>query len=196
MKITRYAIGPSQVPVDFLADPDGVWEFDGLVEAAGFDPDQRGIAVGALIKAFRGHPPGSAVVAEVFGARVAGGAVSAAGASSREGAASLNGSAPRYSITGRYFAIVECEDVQPAVAVSSAVVSSSFAVSTISVSSPAVLSATAVSPDDALLAAPPTIVGPLSYIGARAVPVVAPSAVLPVMPLPAAELPATPRHAA
>ena len=60
-RITRYALGLDQVPVDFFADPDGAWTFEGLAEAAGFALD-AGIAIGALRRSFNGHPAGSAVV--------------------------------------------------------------------------------------------------------------------------------------
>jgi hypothetical protein len=65
MKITRYTLSADHVPVDFFADPDGAWEFNDLVEAAGFDPESPGICLGALIEPFHGHPEGSAVVTEM-----------------------------------------------------------------------------------------------------------------------------------
>jgi hypothetical protein len=64
-RITRYAALASSVPVDFLADPDGEWEFDSLVEAAGFDPNNPRVCVGALMRPFGGHPEGAAVVTEL-----------------------------------------------------------------------------------------------------------------------------------
>lgn len=64
-RITRYRLTPDQVPVDFFADPDGVWDFASLVEMAGFNPEAPGASVGALTEAFDGYPPGSAVVTEV-----------------------------------------------------------------------------------------------------------------------------------
>jgi hypothetical protein len=60
-RITRYAVALDQIPADFFADPDGVWSFEGLAEAAGFALD-AGIAIGALRRSFNGHPAGSAVV--------------------------------------------------------------------------------------------------------------------------------------
>jgi hypothetical protein len=60
-RITRYAVALDQIPADFFADPDGVWSFEGLAEAAGFALD-AGVAVGALRRSFNGHPAGSAVV--------------------------------------------------------------------------------------------------------------------------------------
>jgi hypothetical protein len=65
MKISRYTLSVENVPVDFFADPDGLWKFDDLVEAAGFDPESPGICVGALIEPFQGHPVGCAVVTEM-----------------------------------------------------------------------------------------------------------------------------------
>jgi hypothetical protein len=60
-RIARYALALEQIPADFFADPDGVWSFEGLAEAAGFAHD-AGIAIGALRRSFNGHPAGSAVV--------------------------------------------------------------------------------------------------------------------------------------
>ncbi|HSU39109.1 MAG TPA: hypothetical protein VLJ38_06060 [Polyangiaceae bacterium] len=60
-RITRYAVALDQIPADFFADPDGVWSFEGLAEAAGFALD-AGVAIGALRRSFNGHPAGSAVV--------------------------------------------------------------------------------------------------------------------------------------
>ncbi len=62
MRIFRYLDDVSEVPVDFLADPDGEWELDALIEAAGFDPTSEGLSVGALSESYRGHPDGCAVV--------------------------------------------------------------------------------------------------------------------------------------
>ncbi len=65
LRISRFRMDVSRVPVDFLADPDGDWEFDSLVEAAGFDPENPGVCIGALTQAFKGFPEGSAVVSAV-----------------------------------------------------------------------------------------------------------------------------------
>jgi hypothetical protein len=65
MKISRYTLSLDHVPVDLFADPDGAWEFNDLVEAAGFDPEKPGIVIGALSEPFHGHPEGCAVVAEL-----------------------------------------------------------------------------------------------------------------------------------
>jgi hypothetical protein len=59
--VTRYALALDQIPADFFADPDGVWSYEGLAEAAGFALD-AGVAIGALRRSFNGHPAGSAVV--------------------------------------------------------------------------------------------------------------------------------------
>jgi hypothetical protein len=61
LRTARYCLPLDQIPADFFADPDGVWTFEGLAEAAGFALD-AGIAVGALRRSFNGHPAGSAVV--------------------------------------------------------------------------------------------------------------------------------------
>lgn len=50
------------VPVDFLADPDGTWEFGTLAEAAGFDEAWGQISIGALTEPYLGFPEGAAVV--------------------------------------------------------------------------------------------------------------------------------------
>jgi hypothetical protein len=52
----------SRVPVDFFADPDGSWDFEGLVARAGFQQELGEVAIGALTEAFAGFPPGAAVV--------------------------------------------------------------------------------------------------------------------------------------
>jgi hypothetical protein len=62
MRIFRYLVDMKAVPVDFFADPDGAWDFTALVEAAGFDPENPEVTIGALSDAFEGHPDGSAVV--------------------------------------------------------------------------------------------------------------------------------------
>lgn len=50
------------VPVDFLADPDGTWEFEALAGAAGFDEAWGQISIGALTAPYLGFPEGAAVV--------------------------------------------------------------------------------------------------------------------------------------
>lgn len=79
MRITRYPMNTQGVAVDFLADPDGDWDYDTLLEAAGFAKDARGVRVGALSASFHDHAEGAAVVSEIDGDEM----------------------------TGRYFAIVE-----------------------------------------------------------------------------------------
>lgn len=63
MRISRYRVELTELPVDLLADPDGQWDYDSLIEAAGFDPQSEGVAIGALTQVYEGHPDGSAVVA-------------------------------------------------------------------------------------------------------------------------------------
>ena len=67
MRIVRYRVPVDRVPVDFFADPDGEWEFETLVEAAGFEVSRPGIQIGALADRFADHPEGSAVVAQADG---------------------------------------------------------------------------------------------------------------------------------
>ena len=55
------------IPVDFLADPDGVWEYDALTRRAGFDAQWGEVSVGALTRPFAGFPEGAAVVAFTSG---------------------------------------------------------------------------------------------------------------------------------
>lgn len=66
MRTERYRLDEAtrveQLPVDWMADPDGPWTFEALVEAAGFGPETDGVLIGALTEAFDGHPDGSAVV--------------------------------------------------------------------------------------------------------------------------------------
>jgi hypothetical protein len=56
-----YVVDLAEIPVDFFADPDGEWDYESLVDEAGFDLDE-GVEIGALTDSFRGHPEGSAVV--------------------------------------------------------------------------------------------------------------------------------------
>jgi hypothetical protein len=60
-RVACYAVPLDQFPVDFFADPDGRWTYEGLAEAAGFAMDQ-GVAIGVLSNDHFGHPEGSAVV--------------------------------------------------------------------------------------------------------------------------------------
>ena len=60
-RVACYAVALDQFPVDFFADPDGRWTYEGLAEAAGFAMDD-GVAIGVLARDHFGHPEGSAVV--------------------------------------------------------------------------------------------------------------------------------------
>ncbi len=61
MRISRYLLDSSALPVDLCGDPDGEWDYETLVEAAGFDLSSE-VSIGALTEPFEGHPDGSAVV--------------------------------------------------------------------------------------------------------------------------------------
>jgi hypothetical protein len=60
-RVACYAVALDQFPVDFFADPDGRWTYEGLAEAAGFALED-GVAIGVLSRDHFGHPEGSAVV--------------------------------------------------------------------------------------------------------------------------------------
>ncbi|HKY34570.1 MAG TPA: hypothetical protein VJN18_01415 [Polyangiaceae bacterium] len=60
-RVACYAVPLEQFPVDFFADPDGRWTYEGLAEAAGFALD-AGVAIGVLSRDHFGHPEGSAIV--------------------------------------------------------------------------------------------------------------------------------------
>ena len=60
-RVACYAVPLDQFPVDFFADPDGRWTYEGLAEAAGFAMED-GVAIGVLSRDHFGHPEGSAVV--------------------------------------------------------------------------------------------------------------------------------------
>lgn len=60
-RVACYAVALEAFPVDFFADPDGRWTYEGLAEAAGFALD-AGVAIGVLSQDHFGHPEGSAVV--------------------------------------------------------------------------------------------------------------------------------------
>jgi hypothetical protein len=62
MRVTRTAPTVKDIPVDFFADPDGSWEFEGLARRAGFDERWGDVLVGALTKTYEGFPEGAAVV--------------------------------------------------------------------------------------------------------------------------------------
>ena len=61
MRVSYYALAIDQVPADFFADPDGTWTYELLSRAAGF-ASHSGVAIGALMADFNGHPEGAAVV--------------------------------------------------------------------------------------------------------------------------------------
>ena len=60
-RVACYAVPLDQFPVDFFADPDGGWTYEGLAEAAGFSLED-GVAIGVLSRDHFGHPEGSAIV--------------------------------------------------------------------------------------------------------------------------------------
>jgi hypothetical protein len=60
-RVACYAVPLDQFPVDFFADPDGGWTYEGLAEAAGFALED-GVAIGVLSRDHFGHPEGSAIV--------------------------------------------------------------------------------------------------------------------------------------
>lgn len=60
MRVACYAMPLERVPADFFADPDGLWTYEELAEAACFP--NAGVAIGALKEDFNGHPEGAAVV--------------------------------------------------------------------------------------------------------------------------------------
>jgi hypothetical protein len=60
-RVACYAVPLEVFPVDFFADPDGRWTYEGLAEAAGFSMED-GVAIGVLSRDHFGHPEGSAVV--------------------------------------------------------------------------------------------------------------------------------------
>ena len=60
-RVACYAVALDQFPVDFFADPDGQWTYEGLAEAAGFALES-GVAIGVLSRDHFGHPEGSAIV--------------------------------------------------------------------------------------------------------------------------------------
>ena len=62
MKVVRAKAKVEAIPVDFFADPDGVWEYEALAKWAGFDPQWGQLSVGALTEPYEGFPEGAAVV--------------------------------------------------------------------------------------------------------------------------------------
>jgi hypothetical protein len=62
MRVTAISTSIEDLPVDFFADPDGLWEYDELAQLAGFDQGWGQLSVGALTEPFAGFPEGAAVV--------------------------------------------------------------------------------------------------------------------------------------
>jgi hypothetical protein len=52
----------NDIPVDFLADPDGRWEYEELALVAGFDEAWGRLSIGALTEPYAGFPEGAALV--------------------------------------------------------------------------------------------------------------------------------------
>ncbi len=69
MKLVLSPAKLNAIPVDFLADPDGSWDFESLARRAGFDERWGEVAVGALTEPFGGFPEGAAVVAFTSGSQ-------------------------------------------------------------------------------------------------------------------------------
>lgn len=68
MRVIRAAANLEAIPVDFRADPDGVWEYEDLARRVGFDIAWGRMSVGALTQPYAGFPEGAAVVALTTGA--------------------------------------------------------------------------------------------------------------------------------
>lgn len=52
----------SKVPVDYFADPDGIWDYEALLDCANIDPAWGKVQIGALTRPFLEFPEGSAVI--------------------------------------------------------------------------------------------------------------------------------------
>lgn len=67
MRVRHYRVSAEAAPIDFFADPDGDWSYEALIEAAGIHPGAvpPGVLIGALARAWRGHPEGSAIISFV-----------------------------------------------------------------------------------------------------------------------------------
>ena len=68
MRVARTTAELSNIPVDFFADPDGLWDYEDLVQEAGFTGIWGDISIGALGAPFDGFPEGAAVVSLTSGA--------------------------------------------------------------------------------------------------------------------------------
>lgn len=62
MRVAPISSPLEEIPVDFLGDPDGPWEYDELADAAGFDEGWGQLSIGALTEPYAGFPDGAAVV--------------------------------------------------------------------------------------------------------------------------------------
>jgi hypothetical protein len=62
MRVAPISSPLEEIPVDFLGDPDGVWEYEQLADAAGFDEAWGQLSIGALTEPYAGFPDGAAVV--------------------------------------------------------------------------------------------------------------------------------------
>lgn len=62
MRVAAVSSPLEEIPVDFMADPDGPWEYEQLADAAGFDEGWGQLSIGALTEPFAGFPDGAAVV--------------------------------------------------------------------------------------------------------------------------------------
>ena len=62
MRVARSQKNVETIPVDFLADPDGSWDYEAILERVGFDQRWGQLAIGALKEPYDGFPEGAAVV--------------------------------------------------------------------------------------------------------------------------------------
>jgi hypothetical protein len=69
MRVIHSTARVETIPVDFLADPDGTWEYERLAQSAGFDEQWGQLSVGALTEPYEGFPEGAAVVTLTTGAQ-------------------------------------------------------------------------------------------------------------------------------
>lgn len=61
--LLRLATDLQRLPIDPFADPDGEWDYDSLVQRAGFDALPGAVTIAALTEPYAGFPAGAAVVA-------------------------------------------------------------------------------------------------------------------------------------
>jgi hypothetical protein len=69
MRVSLLPAKLDAIPVDFLADPDGSWDFETLTRFTGFDMQWGQVSIGALTEPFADFPEGAAVVAFTSGAQ-------------------------------------------------------------------------------------------------------------------------------